>query len=70
MEAIQAFIAHPYTSAAIAGAAAALVVDVAAFKNWKTWHDAATYNWGTASFRWFQGAGIGFLSALGIQVLS
>ena len=41
----------------------AAIVDVGAFRGWKSWDDAMTYNWGIASFRWFQGMVVGALTA-------
>jgi hypothetical protein len=46
---------------ALSGALAAAVVDFHAFTTWKSFHDAATYNWSTASWRWLQGAITGAL---------
>jgi len=46
---------------------AAAAVDFAAFRAWKSFNDVATYDWSTASFRWFQGAVVGFLSAAGME---
>lgn len=33
----------------------AAVADFAMFKQFKAWHDIATYQWSVATFRWFQG---------------
>jgi hypothetical protein len=46
---------------ALAGAVAAAVVDVHAFLTWKRFQDVITYDWGTAVFRWLQGAVSGAL---------
>jgi hypothetical protein len=46
---------------ALAGAVAAAVVDVHAFLTWKQFHDVIAYDWGTAAFRWLQGAVSGAL---------
>ncbi len=56
----------PYFHGALVGAIAAAVVDIQAFRTWKTWHDAETYSWSTASFRWLQGAALGVITAVGI----
>lgn len=40
---------------ALTGFGAAVVVDFAAFKKFQSWNEFATYSWGVASFRWFQG---------------
>jgi hypothetical protein len=58
-------LAHPVVRGALAGLLAAAAVDLGAFRAWKTWQEAATYHWGTASFRWVQGACIGALTGLG-----
>lgn len=54
---------------ALAGLAAAAWADVVAFRAWKSWNDAATYQWGTASFRWAQGFVLGAMSSLGLDVV-
>lgn len=38
------------------GFTGALMVDILAFRSWKSWNDAATYSWSVASLRWAQGA--------------
>jgi len=67
------FLAHPAVSAiaigALSGWASAAKTDRDAFKSWKGWQDALSYNWGTATFRWFQGAIIGGLTASPIGYL-
>ena len=50
---------------AASGIVTAAIVDIGAFRGWKTWHDAATYDYKLASWRWFQGAVLGALTALG-----
>lgn len=70
MEAIQAFIANPYVAGFLAGAGSAALVDYRAFREWKSFNDAMTYQWGTALFRWFQGGVTGLVTAFGIQVAS
>ena len=63
-------IAHsPLAHAALVGAISAAGIDFQAFRSWKTFHDAEQYSWGTASFRWLQGAALGVLTALGIAGL-
>lgn len=59
---------HPLVQGTIAGLVSAALVDFAAFRAWKSWQDAASYSWGTALFRWAQGAVVGFVTALGIGV--
>jgi hypothetical protein len=51
----------------VSGTITAAIVDVGAFRGWKSWDDAVTYNWSLASFRWAQGAIIGALSGLGMS---
>ncbi len=50
----------------VSGIVTAAIVDIGAFRGWKSWDDALTYSWGLASFRWFQGAVIGALTGLGL----
>lgn len=40
----------------VTGVFGAMRVDYMAFKSWKSWHEAAIYDWRTASWRWLQGA--------------
>ena len=70
MEVVQQYLANPYVAGALSGLAAAAVVDFGAFKTWKSFNDAATYDWKTASWRWLQGAITGLVAALGIEGLS
>lgn len=64
------FLHNHIVQGAISGVTAAAVVDFAAFRNWKSFHDAATYDWGTAAWRWFQGAVVGAATAAGFGALS
>jgi hypothetical protein len=41
-------------------------VDFQAFRSWKSFQDVASYSWGTALFRWVQGAIVGFVTAAGL----
>ena len=50
---------------AITGAIAAAVVDVHAFLTWKSFSDIEHYSWGTAAFRWVQGAVSGAIAGAG-----
>lgn len=52
---------------AITGMLAAAMTDLMAFRRWQFWHDAVTYNWQTATWRWFNGAVIGAASAMGFS---
>lgn len=48
---------------AVSGFLAAAIVDFRAFQSWKNVHDAVTYNWNVALWRWFQGAVVGAATA-------
>ena len=51
------------------GVLVAARTDYHAFRAWKTWEEAAAYNWKVAGWRWFQGAVIGALTTLGLGAL-
>lgn len=51
---------------ALTGLLAAASVDFAAFRTWKNFDQAKTYDWKLAAFRWAQGAVVGMLAAVGI----
>lgn len=70
LDAIAPFFAHPLARGIMTGVIAAAAVDFGAFRSWKSWNEAASYDWRTASFRWFQGAIIGLLTSLGFNGLS
>lgn len=55
---------------AVSGALAAALIDFNAFRSWKKWSDAMTYDWRTAAFRWAQGAAVGSVTALGVGAVS
>ena len=59
------FISNPYVRAALIGVVTAAGVDFAAFKKWQSFDEAASYGWGLAAWRWFQGALTGLAMALG-----
>lgn len=63
---LAAVLHSPIAHAALAGALTAAAVDFQAFRTWHTFHDFVSYNWGTALFRWFQGAVIGAATAAGV----
>ena len=50
----------------LTGAGAAAVVDLNAFRSWKSFDEAASYSWATARFRWLQGAILGALAGAGL----
>lgn len=70
MDTVQAFLAYPVVQGAINGLIGAAAVDIAAFRAWKNVHQAASYDWGTAAWRWFQGAALGGLTGLGLGAIS
>ena len=61
---------NKYVAGALSGMVAAALVDIAAFRSWKTYNEALTYGWGTAAWRWFQGAISGAIAAAGISAVS
>lgn len=63
------FLHHPYVQGAITGVVSAAVVDFAAFRSWKSFHEAHEYDWYTALWRWTQGAVVGLVSAAGIGLI-
>ena len=65
--AVLAFVHNPIVQGALTGALAAAATDFHAFKTWTSFHDAATYDWWVAVFRWIQGAFVGLLAAAGIS---
>lgn len=70
LHAVHEFLAHsPAGIGLITGLGSAMWTDLQAFRAWKDWHDAATYGWGTATFRWAQGASLGLLTGLGLGQL-
>lgn len=50
----------------LSGVASAIVIDLQAFRSWKSFGDAYKYDWQLAAWRWFQGAVLGGLSVFGI----
>lgn len=64
-----AWVHYPIVAGAISGLMAAAVVDLHAFRSWHSFQDARAYDWGVASWRWFQGAITGALAALGMGQL-
>lgn len=63
MEWLHYFATSPVIQSILGGVVTAAFVDWQAFRAWKTWHDIATYDWSTATFRWFQGAAAGFVTS-------
>ena len=60
---------HPILRGALSGALAAAAVDFAAFRQWQSFREFTTYQWGVAMFRWVQGAAIGAVTAAGVGAL-
>lgn len=67
---LHTFLLNPIVKGAISGVLAAAVVDIHAFLSWHSFGEVKTYNWGTASFRWIQGAITGALAATGLGLVS
>lgn len=44
-----------FVTGAVSGILAAAAVDFGAFRSWKNFDQARTYDWGLAAWRWFQG---------------
>lgn len=57
---------HQLVHGALTGLVAAAAVDYRAFLAWRDVHDALTYSWSTALWRWFQGAVSGLVAAAGL----
>ena len=54
---------------ALTGWVASAATDYHAFLTWKSFGDVREYNWGTALFRWIQGALSGALTGAGLGSL-
>ena len=63
---IAAALNSPLTKGALSGVLTAAAVDYQAFRSWKSFQDFKSYSWGTAVFRWFQGALVGLVTAAGL----
>jgi hypothetical protein len=66
---LEGLLRTPVAIGAIGGALSAARTDYQAFRTWDEWSDVATYSWTLAAFRWFQGAVVGVVTALGITAL-
>ena len=51
------------------GVLTAASADYLLFRQWKKWEEATTFDWKTASWRWFQGAIVGFVSGSTLNAL-
>jgi hypothetical protein len=60
---------NPLVQGALAGWLSAAGADLAAFRSWKSFDDAAHYDWKVAIWRWFQGTLLGVLSGAGFAGL-
>lgn len=67
---LQATLGNKLVVGALTGVMSAAVVDIVAFRSWKSYEEAAAYNWKLAAWRWFQGAVSGLLTAAGIDIVS
>jgi hypothetical protein len=70
LETIRAFasaaLSNRIVAGAVSGALSAAAADYGAFRSWKSVQEALAYSWGVAIWRWFQGAVIGAVGALGL----
>jgi len=66
---MQELLANTYVSMMIAGALAGAATDISAFRSWKSFEEARAYDWRIASWRWFQGAGMGLIAAAGLGAM-
>ena len=64
---MQEWVQHDAIKLAIGGLTAAVAIDIVEFRKFKSWDDAARYDWGVASWRWFQGFVTGLLSGFGLN---
>ena len=62
---MQTILAHPLLKGAISGLVTAAAIDYDAFRSWKSFKDACSYDWATASFRWMKGVVVGVVLAFG-----
>lgn len=63
---MSAWVHVPWVSGALTGLMSAAAIDFRAFQSWKSFHEAAIYDWQTAGWRWLQGAVVGAMSGLGL----
>jgi hypothetical protein len=66
MEYVQWIMSFSFVKGALTGVITAAAVDLGAFRSWKSFDDATTYDWKTAAFRWVQGAVLGALAGAGL----
>jgi hypothetical protein len=58
--------ASPIARGAFAGLVSAAGVDFHAFRSWKSWNDAWSYDYRVASWRWLQGVVYGAAAGAGL----
>lgn len=66
---MQDFFSHPIVQMTLSGLLSAAAIDLSEFRKWKKWEDACTYDWHVATFRWFQGTVVGFVSGWALNVI-
>lgn len=64
------FFQYPIIQGATIGFMNAAVLDIVEFKKFQKWDDVAKYDFGVASFRWFQGIIVGMLTGSGISLVT
>jgi hypothetical protein len=62
------FFHNPIVYSILVGWGTAALVDFNAFRAWKNWNDAVSYDYKTMILRWGQGIAIGFTSGLGLKL--
>jgi hypothetical protein len=70
MDQIQAWLQIPLVAAVVNGVGGAILVDIAAFRSFKSWNEAAAYDWGIVAFRALWGAIGGLLAGLGLGAIT
>ena len=60
---------NPIVKGALSGLVSAAVVDLHAFRGFKSKNELAAYDWGTALLRWGQGIIGGALTAAGLGMI-
>lgn len=67
---MQELLQNPIVRGVLTGVLSAAAVDFAAFRSWQSFHDAQSYAWGVAAWRWAQGAIVGLFASLGLGAVS
>ena len=63
------YVILPVLKAALSGVLVAASADIKAFRSWKSYEEARTYDWRVAAWSWFQGAVVGVLAYYGVGVV-